>query len=268
MDITVVKRSPPLIKLRASAKPPTALKSRSFDAYFSVTAARSLFLTQMPDFNTTINALEHLILLNPKHLRSHAQRLILLHKNNEPQLFTGAIFDLFFSLGTEGRPLKKYFLQLADGFIARDEHTLLIEKPSQLLDRQHELVQKAQGCLFLGHPEPTPPLLVRAIGGKNTPLAPFGAASTPIAQKPMSAIAEANQLIDDGQLDLAMDVLEDAVLADPHELEAIKFLLQLYVLSGAEIRREIMEEQLKINFGALPAEWAKAQGAHHMGTFE
>lgn len=260
MDITVVKRSPALIKLRAGAKPPNALQSGAFDAYFSVTAARSLFLPQISDVNAAINALEHLILLNPKRLRCHAQRLFLLHKSNEPQLFTGALFDLFFSLGTEGLSLKKFFLQLADGFIARDEYTFLAAKPTQLLDRQQALVQKARGCLFQGHPEPTPPLLIRAIGDKNTPLAPLGTTSTPIAPNLMSAaVTEANQLIDDGQLDLAMDTLEDAVLADPHALEAIQFLLQLYVLSGAEIRKEIMEEQLKINFGALPAEWVNAQ---------
>jgi hypothetical protein len=194
-------------------------------------------------------------------LRSHAQRLILLHKNNQPQQFMGALVDLFSTLGTEGLLLKKYFLQLADGFIDPDEYTFLIEQQTQVLDRQHALVKKAQGCLFLGHTDATRPLLVRAVVGATTQPLHFGAASTSANLAPIDAMSEANQLIDNGQLDLAMDTLEDAVLADAHSLEAIKFLLQLYVLSGAEIRKEIMEEQLKINFGALPTEWVKAQGS-------
>ncbi|MGC8698405.1 MAG: hypothetical protein ACP5Q0_07995 [Halothiobacillus sp.] len=259
MDITVVKRSPPLIKLQAGITPPQAFNSNLFDAYFSITVARSFFLPQLPDPNAAINALEHLILLNPKRLRSHAQRLILLHKNNQPHQYMGALLDLFFSLGTEGLPLKQYFLQLADGFIARDEYTFLHEQQSQVIDRQHALVKKAQGCLFLGHTDTTRPLLVRASAGVISQPLIFGAASTPANLAPHDVMTEANQLIDDGQLDLAMDTLEDAVLADAHAIEAIKFLLQLYVLSGAEIRKEIMEEQLKINFGALPAAWVEAQ---------
>lgn len=259
MEISVVKQSPPLIKLKAGTPPPPAFNSDLFDAFFSVAAARSFFLPQIPNVNAAINTLEHQILLNPKQLRSHAQRLILLHKNNHPQRFTGALIDLYFTLGAEGLPLKKYFLQLADGFIARDDYTFLVAQQTQALNRQHALVKKAEGCLFLGHPDTTPPLMIRAVAGAITQPASFGAASQPSNPTPKNAVAEANQLIDDGQLDLAMDTLEDAVLADPHGLEAIKFLLQLYVLSGAEIRREIMEEQLKINFGALPAEWVNAQ---------
>jgi hypothetical protein len=258
MDITVVKRSPPLVKLRAGAKPPQAYNSHSFDAYFSVTAARSFFLPQIPDFNAAINTLEHLILLNPQRMRSHAQRLILLHKNNNPALYFGALIDLFISLGDAGSPIKNYFLQMADGFIARDEYTFLSELQSRAMSRQHEVVKNAQGSLFLNHPIDAPPLLTRHAIRAPTPPIAFGAPAA-AHHKPGNAIAEANQLIDDGQLDLAIDTLEDAVLADAHSLEAIKFLLQLYVLSGADIRKEIMEEQLKINFGTIPAEWIAAQ---------
>jgi hypothetical protein len=47
MDITVVTRSPPLIKLHAGITPPQAFNSNLFDAYFSVTVARSFFYRRL-----------------------------------------------------------------------------------------------------------------------------------------------------------------------------------------------------------------------------
>ena len=262
MDSTAVKQPPRLIKLNAGISPPEALVTPVFDAFFNVAAARSLFLTQTPNTDATLNTLEHLILQNPKHLRSHAQRLIVLHRQNAPDRYFGALIDLLINLDDTGLPIKNYFLQLADGFIAQDEYTFLQEQKNQKLNRQHALVETAQGCLFLNHPDGTPPLLTRKASPAPAPI-PFGDAASQAHHKPGDAVAEANQLIDDGQLDLALDTLEDAVLSDAHSPEAIKFLLQLYVLTGADIRKEIMEEQLKINFGAIPAEWIAAQNTSH-----
>lgn len=67
---------------------------------------------------------------------------------------------------------------------------------------------------------------------------------------------EAHEMIEYGQLEQALETLENALLDNPDQPEVAGELLDLYTRMGELDRLEAMREQMLINFGRAPEAWS------------
>lgn len=239
--------------IRPNARPPAqkAPHIQHLDTYTGIVGARNFLLPLQKDLVSAIALLEQVILRDPKNLRNHAQRLILITRRQDRLGITGALVDLWLTLGAGGVALKQYFLAHANSLIDLDFQAILQAHMSA--DIQPAIAHHPVTGSILWQAHMPRPALIRpreAITRRCDEQS-----TTPPPENRDPAILEANEFIANGQLDLALETLENVVLSTPENDDAVVFLQKLYQKAGERTREEIMAEQLKINFGHLPKAW-------------
>jgi hypothetical protein len=239
----------------AAYHPPHEEANFAFDGFFSVVSAHSLFLRMLPNTADALRTLEHLILLEPDKLRFHAQRLIILCRQGKSDPIFSALVDLFLSLGERGLIFKRYFIQYCATFLSPAQIAFFEQHGAQPLDLESPLLQNLERCLLLPLAQQAwsdMPLVRAHESIKEAPHTPELVSDDEYTSK---FLAEIDEMITHGQLDLALDALEDSVLLNPDQDEIVRVLLHLYQVVQASARKEIMAEQLKLNSGRVPKAW-------------
>jgi len=234
--MTVVQ---PLVRPRGEA--PVLATPIPLDPYMSIHGQGSLLLRQVRDIDSALLYLGHRILQHPHELRSHIQRILLLVRQGDGASLYGALADLLIALQDKGLPLKRRMLQHARPLLPRTSLAFLQQHmESGLMACDPSLARVRSALLkrgFCGTHE-----LVRRVG-----------ASSAEARSPLD---EARELLGYGQLDQALEVLENTLLIDIDQPEVAAELLDIYGRMGELDRMEAMREQMLINFGRAPDAWS------------
>ncbi|MEW6445584.1 MAG: hypothetical protein ACOZAQ_03550 [Pseudomonadota bacterium] len=231
----------PLVRLHGeTATPPVEVV---LDPHMAIHGHGSLVLQHVTDLDGALSYLGHRILRHPKELRSHTQRILLLIRRGDGAALYGAMVDLLIALRGGGLALKQRMLEHARPLLTRTSHTFLQHHLESGLKPCDPVLSRVRGSLlragFCGNDQ-----LVRRIGGAS--------------ETQRGALEEAHELIAFGQLDQALETLENSLLVDPAQEEIATELLELYRRTGAHDRLAAMREQIQINFGKLPEAWAGA----------
>ncbi len=234
------------------------LDSSQFDGFLSIIASRSFFLLNVANPQHVLRILAHLVLLYPNKPRYHAQRLILLCRQAESSAISAALLDLFLGLELDAVPIKRYFLRYCQSNIDGDLHDFLDSNVTTRLNLNEPILKQMPGSLLWRQANQTQNryALVSRVDAPSSSIR----FENQLTDKTNQLLIEVDELITHGQLDLAMDALEDSLLSDPEQDEVSHLLLKLYALADAQLRQEIMAEQLKINNGSLPKHWPVSDG--------
>ncbi|TQV62231.1 MAG: tetratricopeptide repeat protein [Halothiobacillaceae bacterium] len=231
----------PLVKIKGE---PDVLPAAGIvlDPHLAIDGHVSLLLRHVYDVDSALDYLGHRILLRPHELRSHVQRILLLVRKEDGASLYGALVDLLIALQDKGVALKLRMLEHA---------RTLLTQTSLVFLRQH-LESGLMAC------DPTlarvrSSLLRKGYCGDQRLVHRIGAATTAEQRSPLD---EAHELLAYGQLDQALETLENALLMEPDQAEIVAELLDLYGRMGELERMESMREQMMINFGRVPESWS------------
>jgi len=231
----------PLVRVRGDAQS-VVLNDIAVDPYLLIQKHTALQLSRLVDRDAALSCLGHRILGKPADLRAHVQRILLLVKDGDGAALYSALLDLMISLGANGRALKQQMLRLAEPLLAPATMAFFREHLDRGVAPDDPQVRRVKGALLRVSHVAGVPLVTRA-GEQSTQL--------------VSVMDQANSLLEYGQLEQAVELLENALLQDPDQESEAELLLGLYRLLREEARWHGMCEQLQINFNRLPAAWAK-----------
>jgi len=179
----------------------------------------------------------------PDDLHHHVQRIFLLLSNQDRDNLMGAMLDLFIVLGTKGRDLRERMLTYAKPFLPKVGYDFLLRHLEQGLTERHCMMDVRGSVLsagFCGEGE----IVLR----KRREEKGFD-----------GPVQEALSLIEYGQVDEARDVLEKALMANPHDKEVEHELIGIYSSTRDRMGYEAMTMQLHNRQIALSEHW-KALG--------
>ncbi len=229
----------PLVRVRGDA-PELALNDIAVDPYLLIQNHTELQLSRLVEKDAALECLGHRILGKPADLRAHVQRILLLVKDGDGAALYSALLDLMIALGSHGQALKQRMLRLAEPLLAPATQAFFRERIAQGVTPDDPQITRVKGSL----------LRVSHVAG--APLVKRAAGSSP---RPVSVMEQANALLEYGQLEQAVELLENALLQDPDQESEAELLLGLYRTLREEARWHGMCEQLQLNFNRLPASW-------------
>jgi tetratricopeptide (TPR) repeat protein len=202
----------------------------------------SLMLKHVYDVDSALHYLGHRIVNHPRELRSHVQRILLLIRQEDGASLYGALVDLLITLGDKGQALKRRMLDLAAPLLNRTSLMFLQRQLESGIRACDPAVARVRSSLLRAGFCGTDQLVLRhkVQGGavERTPL------------------EEARELVAYGQLEQALETLENALLIEPDQPGVADELLDLYTRMGELDRMEAMREQMLINFGRAPEAWS------------
>ncbi|MGK0674722.1 MAG: hypothetical protein ABWU16_08710 [Halothiobacillaceae bacterium] len=230
----------PLVRLKGEpASLPTA--EMVLDPHMAIHGHDSLQLWHVCDVDSALHYLGHCIVNHPHDLRSHVRRILLLIRQEDGASLYGALVDLLIALGDKGLALKRRMLDLATPLLNRTSLAFLQRQLEPGVDACNLDIARVRASLLRAGSCGNHPLVLRHKVQRSA-----------LERTPLE---EARELIEYGQLEQALETLEDALLRDPDQEEIAAELLELYTRMGALERREAMREQMLINFGRAPAAW-------------
>jgi len=233
-------QSLPLVRVRGELQE-VDMNDIAVDPYLLLKRHAKLQLSPWMDKEATLGCLGHRILGQPTDLRAHVQRIFLLIKLGDGAALYGALLDLMIALGAHGQALKQRMLILAKPLLARETLEFLQRHLDAGFIAHDPEIARVRGALLRSASSQGQPLVQR-LGGNATRVA--------------NNIDQANELLEYGQLEHAVELLEDALLLNP-DLEAEAALLAgLYRSMRADARWQGLREQLQLNFGRVPKAWA------------
>lgn len=233
----------PLVRLKGE---PASLPAAdlALDPHMAIYGHSSLMLRHVYDVDSALHYLGHRIVNHPRELRSHVQRILLLIRHEDGASLYGALVDLLITLGDKGLALKQRMLDLAAPLLNRTSLVFLKRQLESGIRPCDPAIARVRSSLLRAGFCGTDQLVLRhkAQGGalERTPL------------------EEARELVEYGQLEQALETLENALLMDPDQAGVADELLHLYTRMGELDRMEAMREQLLINFGRAPESWSAA----------
>ena len=236
----LVSQGLPLVRVRGELQA-IEMNDISVDPFLLLKRHAELQLSPWMDRDATLSCLGHHILGRPTDLRAHVQRIFLLIKTGDGAALYSALLDLMIALGTHGQDLKQRMLVLAKPLLAPATLKFLQQHLDAGFVAADPDLARVKGSLLRatdvqGHP------LVRRIHGDAAPV--------------VSVLEQAHSLLEYGQLEQAVDLLEQALLLAPDREEEAALLLEIYSSMQAEARWQGMCEQLQLNFGRIPKAWS------------
>jgi hypothetical protein len=175
---------------------------------------------------------------DPKDLEAHTRRVLLAAQVPLSDRLFGALLDVFLALGPNGRHLREQLL---------DRAALHLDPDDQLFFRH---------CLAEGlRPDAQLPSTPGSV------LDPAIMGTSRLVEKQRVAVAEvgvleqAISLLDDGDLDGAKQLLEDALLSNPTDVAVANELLLIYKHSRDDAAVAAMVARLQEQGAAAPEGW-------------
>ncbi|MEO8296185.1 MAG: hypothetical protein ABI574_00100 [Burkholderiales bacterium] len=155
-----------------------------------------------------------------------------------------ALLDVFLALGPSGPELRAGLLARARPWLAPDHHAYLARHLGSGLGPYTALPAASQAVLGRG--------LIGAIALVRPPQAPVRSVSA------SQLLEQAIDLVDRGDAEAAQLLLEQALLADPHDGEVADELHQMYRLNGDDAALAAMTQRLRAQGLPVPAAWPAA----------
>jgi tetratricopeptide (TPR) repeat protein len=183
----------------------------------------------------------HAIARNPGNLLVHVQRISLYAETADPAIL-GALLDLFLVLGERGIPLRRRMLALARPILSSQDHHAL----HQQLEQGHPIPSSL-------HAHASSTVLSRGITG-TTHLISKREQAPSDSEDPLET---ARQQIDIGQIELAQQTLESALLADSSRLSLHLALLEIYRHARDRQRTIQLWQQLQGRENPAEIEWRR-----------
>lgn len=231
----------PLVRVKGEAS--DFSEGVSLDPYMAIHGHGSLLLRHVNDIDSALHYLGHRILQRPHELRSHIQRILLLIRQGDGASLYGAMVDLLIALQDKGLPLKQRMLEQARSLLTRTSLVFIERNLEGGLMACDPTLARVRSALLRQGFCGTNKLVRRIETGR------------PEARNPLD---EARELLAYGQLDQALETLENALLIDPDQPEVAAELHEIYTRMGELDRLEAMREQMMIHFGRAPASWASS----------
>lgn len=175
----------------------------------------------------------------PTDLTCHTRRIFHAYEQADGEALYGALLDLFLTLGGRGHSLRARLLAGVRNRLA-PEHGQVLRQWLRTGRRPVELPFSPESVLSEGIEGE-----VELIGSRQESAAP--------ARDPLQ---EARECIEYCQLDQARDLLERAVLEQPHRAELHEELLGIYRATHDRGRYQAMRERLAARLDLLPDGWA------------
>lgn len=219
------------------------LRDVAVDPFLLLQARRELNLAPWVGRGEALGCLGHRILAKPADLRAHVQRILLLVKEGDAAALYSALMDLMIVLGERGHALKQRMLDAARPLLAPATVAFFQEHLDRGVPADAPQATRAKGALL------------RAADVKGVPLVKRNVVA---GQRIVSVMEQANALLEYGQLEQTVELLEGALLQNPDQESEAELLLGLYRTLREEERWLGMREQLQISFGRLPAAWVEA----------
>lgn len=184
------------------------------DAHFSLSGERRLVLAGMGDPRHGSRYLGHRIVDNPRDLRAHVQRILLLLAAGDEVTLRASLVDLFIVLGDKGNALKARMLDCASPLLSKTVAAFL---------RKH----LREGFKPWDSAISTMRMSLLSLGYIGTRELVQGCTAT-TAATPVDALAQARACLEYGQLEVAIETLEAANEAFPDDWEVVTALEELY----------------------------------------
>lgn len=235
----LIQQGLPLVRLRGELQA-IEMNDISVDPFLLLNRQTELQLSPWSDKEATLGCLGHRILGQPADLRAHVQRVFLLIKIADSAALYSALLDLMIALGTHGQALKQRMLSLSKPLLAPATFGFLQQHLDVGFAPNAPHLARVRGSLLRVSTEPGQPLVQRN-----------GSHAMPV----VSVLDQANSLLEYGQLEHAVELLESALLLDPDQEAEAELLLELYRTMRADARWQGMSEQLQLNFGRIPKAW-------------
>ena len=216
------------------------LNEIAVDPFLLIQTRTDLQLSRLVDKDEALSCLGHLILGKPDDLRAHVQRILLLIESGGRAALYNALLDLMIALGKNGRPLKQRILNVAQPLLAPATAKYFLEHLDSGVAADDPQVVRAKGALLR---------LPRVAG------APLVKRSENATSRPVSVMEQANSFLEYGQLEQAVELLENTLFQNPDQDSEAELLLGLYRTLREEARWHGMREQLLLSFNRLPAAW-------------
>lgn len=214
----------------------------SVDPFLLLKRHKDLQLSPWMDRSEALGCFGHHILGQPTDLRVHAQRIFLLIKIGDAATLYSALLDLMIALGSHGHALKQRMLGLAEPLLAPATHRFLQQHLDTGFVADDPDLARVKGSLLRASGMQGQ-ALVRKDGGDATKPA-------------VSVLEQVDSLLEYGQLEHAVELLESTLLLDPDREAEAEVLLGLYRSMQAEARCQGLCEQLQLNFGRVPNAWS------------
>lgn len=213
---------------------------------FRVSAERSLRLSSEDGYETldTWHHLSHHVRRYPHDLRAHIQRILLAQSDSLSDRLDGSLMDLFLALGNSGQMLKKRMLDLCDGHIQEETSVLL----NDWLDNGLEAGQSApwvNGSMLTTGESRVKHKLITQIRNES-------------ANNYTSILAEIQDCLEYGQIDIAQELLEKEILDGRGTPELEQELLTIYQHTRNKEGLESLTGAIKASGSELSQNWANA----------
>ena len=205
------------------------------EAHFAFSSSNWLLNKSNISEDVFLRYIDYSIRHNENDLLSHVRKVFFCQKNRRSDIIGSAIKALFSSLGNNGQQLKTSILTSSKHLISKEEYLHLRTMIDSTTADTKEQKPKPQNL------EST----------KNTDTT-LGTAS---------AIAES--FIENGQLNEAMDYLEDHLLKNDENLELSKTLASIYTLCNEKKRLKHFSRKLSNNGKVVPNCFNIDEKPHH-----
>lgn len=225
----------------SGAAPAAACVSSAVHVLFEIAGTRRLSLPDLASPYEGVVYLGHRILANRTDLRCHAQRILLLVEAGNVPALQGALVDLFIALGDKGSGLKGRLLDLAAPKLPRTAVAFFGQRLLTGIKPWEAAVSRTRSSLlsfgYSGVPE-----VVRRLD----PVKPSGFGNV---------LDEALACLEYGQVDVASEVLEQALRKEPNNEPVAAQLLEIYRHTRDDERIVTMCQFLSTALPRLPAPW-------------
>ncbi|MEY2689073.1 MAG: hypothetical protein RL375_3271 [Pseudomonadota bacterium] len=179
-----------------------------------------------------------LVARDPLDLEAQARRVVMACQPGLRDRLFGALIDVFLALGNRGRGLRTALLHKARAHLELDELRFLEQHLEPGLSPLAQLPSQAGSVHDRG-----------VLGSVHL------VTHQRVATRQLSAHEEAMARIDEGDLDGARHLLEQALLDDPQQIDAMRELLDIYRYTRDDTAKAAMLERLRQRHGAAPAGW-------------
>ncbi|MEX8518607.1 MAG: hypothetical protein AB3X44_08855 [Leptothrix sp. (in: b-proteobacteria)] len=193
------------------------------------------------DQGEPMDAWRHLtamIARDPLDLASHVRRVLLACRPPLTERAFGALVDLFLALGSQGRGLRQSMLEQAESWLDPDD--------ANFLRAYMDLGLRTDSSL----PAALGSALDRAVSGSAQMVARHRVEAVEV-----SPLERATSLLDNGDLEGARTLLEEALLSDPTDTQIATELLLIYRHSRDDAAQAAMTAKLQARGAALPVGW-------------
>jgi hypothetical protein len=237
--MTLPTQNRPLVRVRGTSS--VVDDGVVLDTHMMLQSSHSLRLPHVNECDAVLQNLAYRILQQPADIRSHVRRILLLVRKRNTDQLMGAFADLFIVLQNKGGPLKNTLLEYAKPVFNRTTHFIFSRYIGAALPSNDAFVVQLNYSL----------LKVRQDAGHHL-VRRHGVLT---AHPSLTPLEEAQALIADGQLGLALDVLENELLRDAEQPLIISELLGIYQHMRNYAKFVTMSERLQARFSGIPDGW-------------